>query len=99
MPVDLDALGAQYREAKAAVTAHLRRQAAAEQAVIDWLRVHRGVPVDELYDRDSGEALDPALSVLEAAVVAAEADVRWCRGLVIACGEQYKGRTFEEITQ
>lgn len=95
--VDLDALGAQYREAKASVPAHLQRQHAAEMARLDWLKAHRGVPSDVLYDRETGEALDPELRALEDAVTAAEADVAWCRGLVVACGEAYKGESFADV--
>jgi hypothetical protein len=95
--VDLDALGAQYREAKASVPAHLKVQADAELARVAWLKAHRGVPSDVLYDRDTGEPLDPELRALEAAIVQAESDVAWCRGLVVACGEAIKGRPFEEV--
>lgn len=97
MSVDLDALGAQYREAKDSVPAHLRKQHAAEMAVVDWLKAHRGVPADELYDRISGEPLDPELARLEQAVKQAEADVLWCRAVVVACGEQIKGRPLDEV--
>jgi hypothetical protein len=97
LPVDLDALGAQYREAKASVPAHLKRQADAEIAVAEWLKTHRGVPADVLYDRTTGEPLDPELRALEDAVEQAQADVAWCRGLVVACGEAYKGRPFDEV--
>lgn len=95
--VDFDALGAQYREAVASVPAHLRVQSDAELAVADWLRAHRGVPTDVLYDRATGAALDPELAALETAVVKAAADVAWCRCLVIACGEAVKGVKFEDV--
>lgn len=97
MDVDLEALGAQYREAKASVPAHLQRQHAAEVARLVWLKAHRGVPADVLYDRDTGEPLDADLRALEDAITQAEADVAWCRGLEIACGEAYKGESFEAI--
>lgn len=93
MPVDL---GAQYREAKAALLEHRRVWAAAEQARADWLRRHRGVPSHLLYRRDTGDPLDPELVELEAAVEKAAADDEWVRGLVIACGEAFKGCSFDE---
>lgn len=97
MSVDLDALGAQYREAKASVPAHLKRQADAELARTAWLKKHRGVPSHVLYDRTTGEPLDPELRDMEDAIAAAERDVAWCRGLVVACGEAYKGESFDEV--
>ena len=74
-----------------------REQIAAEVARLDWLKAHRGVPAEVLYDRETGEALDPELRALEDAVTRAEADVAWCRGLVVACGEAIKGRPFDEV--
>ena len=94
---DLDALGAQYREAKASVPAHLQRQHTAEVSRLQWLKAHRGVPTDVLYDRTTGEPLDPELRALEDAVTQAQADVAWCRGLVVACGEAYKGESLADI--
>ncbi len=95
--LDLDALGVQYREAKASVPEHLRRQHAVEVAVVDWLKAHRGVPDHELYDRETGAALDPELVALEAAVEQAQTDVQWCRALVVACGEAIKGRPLDDV--
>lgn len=89
-------LGAQYREAKAAVTDHLVTWADAESALHLWLKAKRGVPRHLLYDAQTGDPLDPELQSLEAAVADAEAAYQWCRGLVVACGEQVKGRSFDE---
>lgn len=94
---DLAQAGVDYREAMAAVTVHLRRQADAEVAQIEWLKRHRGVPAHVLYDADTGEPLDPELVDLEEAIRAAEADGAWCRALVIACGEAVKGETFDDV--
>ena len=95
--VDLDKLGAQYREAKQSVTDHLQRQARLELERLAYLKTLRGVPSDELYDRESGAPLDERLRGMEAAIDAAQADVAWCEGLVIACGEAYKGVPFAEV--
>lgn len=94
---DLDALGAEYREAKAAVPAHLRKQADAELAQVAWLKRHRGVPSHVLYDPRTGEPLDPDLRKLEAAMHRAERDVAWCRAVEVAAMEAYKGETIAEI--
>lgn len=96
-PVDLDALGAQYRDAKDAVPTHLRKQADAELAHAAWLKAHRGVPSHVLYDRDTGAPLDPELQELEGAIVQAELDVQWCRAVEVAAMEAYKGQPIEEI--
>lgn len=88
--LDLDALGAQYREATAAVSAHLRKQADAELAVAAWLKAHRGIPSNVLYT-PTGEPLDPELQALEEAVAKAELDVAWCAAVVVAAMEAYKG--------
>ncbi len=95
--VDLDKLGAQYREAKASVPDHLRRQGLLELERLAYLKTLRGVPVDELYDRQTGAPLDPKLADMEAAIEQAQADVAWCRGLVVACGEAYKGESFADV--
>lgn len=95
--VDLDALGRQYREAKAAVPAHLVTQAAAEMAHAAWLKAHRGVPSHVFYDRETGEPLDPELVQLEAAMRQAERDVRWCQAVVLACGELVKGEPLDVV--
>lgn len=94
---NLDALGADYREAKASIPAHLERQKAIELERTAWLKKRRGVPADVLYDRETGEPRDPTLVDIESRLATAEGDVRWCRGLVIACGEAYKGETFQAI--
>jgi hypothetical protein len=93
----VDDLGAQYREAKAAVVEHVRAWGTAELALVAWLKAKRGVPAHLLYDAKTGGALDPELATLERAVRKAEADVAWCRALVIACGEAYKGCAFEDV--
>lgn len=90
-------LGADYREAKAAVVDHLVSWADAESALHLWLRSKRGVPRHKLYDAETGDPLDPELKALEDAVDTAEAGYQWCRGLVVACGEKVKGRTFDEV--
>lgn len=95
--VDLDKLGVQYREAKASVTEHLCRQSRAELERLTYLKTLRGVPVDELYDRVSGDPIDPTLAGMETAIDKAQTDVGWCRGLVIACGEIYKGESFTDV--
>lgn len=88
--------GVQYRAAKAAVVDHLVAWADAESALHLWLKTKRGVPRHVLYDAKTGDPLDPELKALEAAVADAEAGYQWCRGLVVACGEQVKGRSFDD---
>lgn len=88
--------GAQYREAKDAVSAHIRKQAALELDQAAYLKTLRGVPADQLYGPD-GEPLDGQLRDFEARIRAAEADVRWCEALVVACGEVFKGESFEDV--
>ena len=95
--VDLDKLGAQYREAKQSVTDHLRRQGLLELERLAYLKTLRGVPSDELYDRQTGNPLDPRLRDMEAGIEKAQTDVAWCQALVIACGEAYKGESFAEV--
>lgn len=72
--VDLDALGADYRAAVAAVGAHRKTQVDLE---LVWARTQ-----------------DPADL---AAAQKAEADVNWCKALVIACGEKFKGESFDTV--
>ncbi|MFZ5863023.1 MAG: hypothetical protein ACOYXR_09315 [Nitrospirota bacterium] len=95
--VDLDALGADYRHAKQAVTDHLRKQSLVELERVDWLNRHRGLPPDALYDIETGDPTHPELVELYAAVEQAVADVAWCRSLVVACGEAFKGCRFEDV--
>lgn len=90
-------LGAQYRAAKAAVTEHLARWSDACQAKAAWLRAHRHLPAHVLFDRDTGEPLDPELRELHDDVSEAEAAYWWCRALVVAVGELIKGKPFEEV--
>ena len=99
MPTDLEAAGADYRHAKLAVVSHRVAEAAADQALKSWRRARRGVPSHELYDRATGEPLDPEHVELEAASAKASADVLWCKALVIACGEVVKGVTFAEAAR
>lgn len=94
---DLDALGAQFREAQDAVTAHRRLEVDADMARLAWLQAHRGVPSHELYDRTTGAPLDPVLADLEAGLAKASADTDWCRALVLACGEAYKGEPLDVV--
>lgn len=89
--------GADFRHARDSVTEHLRAQAAAELERSAWMRRHRGVPIDVLFNRDTGEALDPELKALDDAVAKAEADVAWCEALTIACGEVFKGVKFADV--
>lgn len=90
-------LGQQYRAAKAAVGDHLRKWGDAEQALVAWLRAKRGVPSHVLYDATTGAPLDPQLAELEQAVTDAETDYRWCKALVVACGEAIKGASLDEV--
>lgn len=85
MPDDLDQLGADYREAKAAVIVHRRAQAEAELARSAHLKARAR-------DRKrQAQADDPKLEQLDTAVTSTLADVRWCQSLVVACGEELKG--------
>lgn len=93
MPTDL---GAEFREAKAAVGHHRRLQAKAELELAAYLKSRRGVPVHMLYHAATGEPRDRHLARLVAAVEAKSVDVEWCRGLVVACGEAAKGCTLAE---
>ena len=83
---DWEARGVAFRAAMASVPAHLRKQSDAELARIAWLQAN-----------PDGAADDPVLVALTAAMLKAEADVAWCRGLVIACGEAVKGCRFEDV--
>jgi hypothetical protein len=84
-------------EARGAVAPHLRKQADAEIARARWLKRHRGIPSELLYDRTTGDAIDPELVALEVAVAGAEVDVAWCRAVEVACVEELKGMTLEEL--
>lgn len=83
-------------EARAAVVAHRRLQADAETAVGRWLRGKRGVPSHLLY-RDDGSPRDRELLALHARVDREQANVQWCRALVVACAEAVKGEPFETV--
>lgn len=89
--VEYERRHAACREAVASVAPHLKAQADAELALGAWLKAHRGVPAHVLYDRETGAPLDPALAALEAAAHRAETNVRWCRAVVVACVEEFKG--------
>lgn len=80
----LDDLGAQYRDAKAAIADHRRRQAAAE---VEHGRLARRLGRDH-----------PDVEDARAAVVQAHSDVRWCLAVTVAAGEAYKGRSLEDVT-
>lgn len=86
---------AAYVEARESVAPHLRKQADAEIERARWLRKRRGVPSHLLYDPATGDALDPELVKLTAAVRKAEADVAWCQAVEIACAEELKGEPFD----
>ena len=75
-----------FRAAMASVPAHLRKWSDAELARAAWSQAHPEATVN-----------DPAFVELTAAMLKAEADVLWCRALVIACGEAVKGCRFEDI--
>lgn len=81
---DLDALGAQYREAKGSIVVHRRAQAQAEVALARARRRHR--------DEDHPD-------VVEARQVVAtrHADVGWCQAVMVAAGEAYKGEPLDEV--
>ena len=89
--------GSEYRHAKEAVVVHVGRWAAAETAVVEWLKTKRGVPSHLLYDPETGDPRDPELAALLEAEAQAERDVTWCKALVVACGEVVKGRSFDEV--
>ena len=80
---DLVALGAQYREARGAVAVHRRRQAEAEIA--------HGRLVRRL-----GHG-HPDVEAAAAVVARAHGDVQWCRAVVVAAGEAYKGVPFDQV--
>lgn len=84
---DLDALGVQYREAKAAIGTHRQRQADAELAFADAMRLARG-------DRSALAVVDA-----QAAVDRAVADVEWCKAATLAAGEAYKGEALDVILE
>lgn len=87
--------GADYRHAKAAVPAHRRVQADLEAELVTYLRSKRDVPRHRLYDK-SGKPTDRRIADLTKQIERAAADVAWCKGLVIACGEVVKGEPFAE---
>lgn len=89
--------GARYREAKAALPVHVAAWGAAERALNDWLRTHRGIPSDRLYDPKTGDPIDPQHRDLEAAVIRAYNDQLWVRALIVACGEAVKGEPFDDV--
>jgi len=80
---DIDALGAQYRDARDAIATHRRRQARAELALAAARRRHP----------ENSEQVATARAAVERAV----ADVRWCQAVTIAAGEAYKGQSFEDV--
>lgn len=97
MPNDRSALARAYQDAKASVVENRRVQAVAELDQARWMKRHRHLPPDVLYDRDTGDPLHPELAALAAAVDKAHRDVKWCRGLVIATAEAFKGEPFEKV--
>lgn len=94
---DLDALGAQFREAQAGVVEHRKREVAADLAVMAWERQHRGVPRHLIYDRETGDPTHPELVALETARTKATADLDWCKAVVLAAGEEFKGEPLGKI--
>lgn len=98
MAKDRDELLAAYVDARDAVTVHLAAQAGAEVALARWQKAHRGIPPELLYHRD-GTAMDPELEALEAAVVDAQAAVRWCQAVEVAAAEEYKGETLGAVME
>jgi len=89
--------GVAYREAKAALPGLTRAWADAELAKVTWLKAKRGVPAHVLYDAKTGEPRDPELRDIEAAEAQAHTDYEWGCALVVACGEDVKGRSFAEV--
>ena len=85
-----------YVEARDAIGPHRRAQAKAEIKLAEWLKAHRGIPTDLLYERD-GTPRDPALQALEAAARKAEADVELCQAMALAAAEELKGETLEAV--
>jgi hypothetical protein len=81
--VELEQLGAQYREASDAIVVHRIRQAEAETALGHLLRSHRGPDTNEIIE--AREHADQAYR-----------DVLWCIACKIAAGEAYKGMTLDE---
>lgn len=78
----LDALGAQYREAKASIAPHRRRQAESE---VEHSRLLRRLGHDHPDVRAAWERVEQAT-----------ADVRWCQAVIVAAGEAYKGVSFDQ---
>lgn len=91
--------GAAFREARAAVGIHRRRQADRELDRAAYLKKVRGVPAHLLYDRSTGEPIDAELIRLQSAVEAAQADVEWCQAVEVACAEILKGETLTEAME
>lgn len=81
---DLESLGTQFREAKLAIGTHRARQAQAEVALHRLRRT--GLP-------DVHADIAAATSVVDKA----SADVEWCRALLVAAGEAYKGQTLAQV--
>lgn len=88
---------AAFTEARNAVGVHRRRLADIELERARWLRRHRGVPVDVLFDRETGDALDPQLAELERRLQAAAEDVVWCLAVEVATAEELKGESLETV--
>lgn len=80
--VDLDALGAQYREARASIGTHRARQAKAELALAATRR----------HTEDHAD-VDAARAAVERAVT----DVQWCQAVTVAAAERYKGVPFDQV--
>jgi hypothetical protein len=89
--LDFDALGAQYREAKASVTEHRLKQAQAETAYATRYQrlASSGQPLE------GNAELDAARAAVEKAV----ADVEWCKAVTIAAAEEFKGESFETVVE
>lgn len=84
---DLDALGAQYRDARDAIGPHRRVQATAEVAYAKAVKAA------------GGDTTALAVMKARAAVDKARADVEWCKAATVAAGEAFKGVTFAEVTE
>ncbi len=80
-----DDLGAQYRDAKAAIGTHRQHQGQAEIAYAQAYRQHRG-------DRTALPVVDA-----QTAVDRAVGDVEWCKAVTVAAGEAYKGEPFDAV--
>jgi hypothetical protein len=80
---DLERLGAQYREARDAITEHRILRGKAETALGFLLQRHEGPDTDEI------------TAARERASQAYE-DEQWCVACKVAAGEAYKGMTLDE---